>query len=260
MESATGQNVLGERQISQLPAELIRMIGSYLSPEKLFVFRAGCQRLKRLCPEQHILREIRRKHYLRVSSSRHGDKLYMLAIKNGEIGILKLLVSRGYRFDKNVVMTCVRSAPPNKLLPICRYLISLGYLPTGLRWAVYKTRWYDVVSNDAMELIKLLTNKDEFTDATIRDCLSATIYTGYGSRFTVLKHLLSIGTETSASLAGEMIVTKSGPFLRFLCYSGRRIGTSMGKKLCELIYPYPRIPSYTGDLATDLLRGVSLLG
>ena len=241
-----------------LPRELLRIIGSHLPFNKLFVFRAGCRRFKRLWPEPTIL-QVARSQYPRGVTGYQRDKLCVLAIKRGDLGFLKLLVRCGYRFPKNIIMTCVLQAPWEQRLSLCRYLISLGYPPTGLRWVFSMIRSNDSLPNGMMELVKLLTSKGDFTQATIRDCLRNIIYCK-DSLFEVLKHLLFLGTETTG-LPSEMRVTFRGPFLRFLTdnETGRRQGVAMGQKLREMIYPR-RTLLYTGDTATDLLRGVNLLG
>lgn len=247
--------------LDRFPVELLQMIGSHLPYNKLFVFRAGCQRFKRLYPEQIIFRTARRQ-YLNVRTGHHGDKLCMIAVKRGDLGFLKLLVRYGYRFPQNIVMTCILQAPLDKRLSLCRYLISLGYPPTGLRWVVSMPR-YNVIPNDMMDLVKLLTSKCAFTKKTIRNCLQAIIYDN-ANHFDLLKHLLFIGTETTGpAFAGrhnEIRVTLRGPFLRFLTSynTGGESGIQMGKKLRNMIYPNRNL--LTGDTATDLLRGVNLLG
>ena len=241
-----------------LPAELLHMIGSHLTLNKLFIFRAGCRRFKRLWPEQTIL-QVARRQYPRGATGYQKDKLCVKAIKRGDLGFLKLLVRCGYRFPKDVVMTCVLHAPREQRLSICRYLMSLGYSPTGLRWAVSMARFNDPMPSDLMELIKLLTSKGDFTKATTRDCLQAIIYC-QNDRFDVLKHLLFLGTETTGA-PSELRVILRGPFLRFLTdhQTDRGNGIRLGKRLLEMIYPR-HTALYTGDTATDLLRGVNLLG
>lgn len=233
-------------KLASLPTDLLRLIGSQLVPDKIFTFQAGCRRLYRAWPN-HVVYQALRRHYLyrrgafgsenaehfrKTTFIRHArtDKLYQVAIKNGDLPLLKFLTRAGYQFDKNVVTFCIRWAPTEKKVTLCRYLLSLGYPATGLRWVI----WYDtrtdpnalVHSSDKEKLFSLLMNHGlRLTHQTMYDCLITVMLSPCNPQLRL--SLLLFGTEVIGNLDSK--VTKSGPFLQFLLTGNIRKGQRLIK-------------------------------
>lgn len=164
-----------------------------------------------------------------------------MAIITGNIGFLRFLVHRGYRFPHDIIAICLHRTKQSKQLAVCQYLLSLGYQTTGLRHAVRSTCWG---YHRDLKLIEILLNHSNgFSKLTMRDCLTAAMYSR-GISFDILSLLLRFGTkETSNGVI-------PGPFLRYLvtCQFGQ---TGM---LFDMLYPGKECPQANIELIVQGLK------